>query len=644
MKHNKVTTTMLKLSLLIIPLVSSMDAAALSSSSQGFHRFTKHADWITQEIAKGRPVSDRLMKFYSRVTEASRPEQASQEQFDFCQLERQLNNAECDLKAHLKGLNKNIATGHPICISQKDVGTTGLIISKPGYYRLKENIVFDPSADFIPAISIQSDNVILDLNGKTLSESSAGFASFDNTTGIIVQSGFNFVTIKNGKVTGFSDNGIWVASTNSVATDHEGIVISHLQATNCGKPTTYQQVRVFNSRSGIAVDGATDVIIQDCCASNIISQIETDVISSYFVENILIKDSHASNGATTLQPGGDANGVIVGFFSNVVIEGCTGTEISSYFPIGVIVYVGDTAIIRNCKGHHNSGTLITAGISPEVCTNVLVIDCEANDNSTANTDPTQPYANVRGIYNGPLNAGVIVKNLETKRNSLTASAIPTLVPEIFASGNFIDSGTNILTINCQSEENFVSPGVAAYSVSGFGVGGLCSNIIYKKCNSRDHTTDLNYAIAAGFFVGLLSPSDLSGITLECCLASNSSNSINPANGFGILLGNPLGAPSVTVTNSSLLNNTAKCNNIGIGVAGVGTTNNLVQHNKALNNSFFGILDTSCDSNTYIANYSCNPHATGICGSLSCGSGPLAGDHNFCGLPSGTPPQKSGRKC
>ena len=89
-----------------------------------------------------------------------------------------------------------MASCEAISICQKDIGPTGLIISQPGYYRLKENIEFNPNADFLAAITIQSSNVTLDLNGKTVSESALGFATFDTTQGIVIASGSNNVAIE----------------------------------------------------------------------------------------------------------------------------------------------------------------------------------------------------------------------------------------------------------------------------------------------------------------------------------------------------------------------------------------------------------------------------------------------------------------
>ena len=142
---------------------------------------------------------------------------------DFAALEINLEQAERDIKVRIEQAKKGMASSEPISICQRDVGPTGLVITAPGYYRLKENIEFNPNADFLAAITIQSSNVTLDLNGKTLSESALGFAAFDTTQGIVIASGSNNVTIKNGKVKGFSDTGILAASVNPIPLPSEHI-------------------------------------------------------------------------------------------------------------------------------------------------------------------------------------------------------------------------------------------------------------------------------------------------------------------------------------------------------------------------------------------------------------------------------------
>jgi parallel beta-helix repeat protein len=92
------------------------------------------------------------------------------------------------------------------------------VICKPGTYKLIENISFNPKKNKTSAISINSSNVILDLNGKVLKQSHRN----KNTqiTGIWVKSGHKNVTILGnyGVVKNFSQRGIYVEGGNDFVT------------------------------------------------------------------------------------------------------------------------------------------------------------------------------------------------------------------------------------------------------------------------------------------------------------------------------------------------------------------------------------------------------------------------------------------
>lgn len=560
---------------------------------------------------------------------------------DFAALEMKLEQAERDIKERIEQAKKGMAVSEPIFICQKDVGRSGLIISTPGYYRLKENIEFNPNADFLAAITIQSSNVTLDLNGKTVSESGIGFATFDATQGIVIASGSNFVTVKNGKVKGFSDNGILAASINAIPlpSEHVGIVFANLKVTKCGKLNTANSARVFSQRNGIGIDGGTSVLIDRCCASHIASFIEADAIGGYFVNDILIKDCKTSYAAI---PGTStsslSSGIVLEVFSNGIIDSCSATNITGYFSIGIGFDVGDTLIVRNCKGDSNEGAHICLGISPQQLSNALITHCETSDNLAANIDPTQGYVQVLGLLSLD-NSNVIIKDCVAHRNAIISNSIPSVSPRTMSTGFLIDASNSVLTENCSSSENFVSPGVPAFSLNGFGVLATCSDVILRRCFAQNHSSGDDSLVVAGFLVGLTAGAAQETIVLDECVAKRNVNTTNPANGFGVLFG--FNGFSETIINSEIRNCTSKCNNIGFEVTGITTTGNLIQGNTALNNSLFGFLDTSCDSNSYFDNCSCNPKATGICSSLTCSAVPLSGNANFCGLPAGTPPQKEG---
>ena len=359
-------------------------------------------------VKDGESMQDLLNRFNQKRSEVP---------CDFVALETSLEQAERDIKARIEQTKKSVTSCEAISICQKDVGPSGLVITTSGYYRLRENIVFDPNADFLGAITIMASDVTLDLNGKVLSESPAGFAAFDHIEGIIIASGSNSVSIKNGKVTGFSDNGIWASVTFIpllFQLSTHGLSITNIKVTNCGKLNTFNTVRTFKQRGGIAIDRVPSVSIERCCVSHIASLLLADAIDGFSVNDILIKDCKTSFAATPGTQSSTSHGIILFDFSNAIVDSCTGTNVSGMAPAGMIGQAGDTLIVRNFKARNNQATLYyTVGIGLSNTSNVLITHCETSDNSSANIDPTESFVRAFGILN-QINTNVSRKGLRIK--------------------------------------------------------------------------------------------------------------------------------------------------------------------------------------------------------------------------------------
>lgn len=118
-------------------------------------------------------------------------------------------------------------------------------IKCPGTYILEEDISFSSKCDKV-AISIESDNVILDLNGKTLKQSRKCKAKEVN--GIVVKTGHKNVTILGsyGLVKGFTQRGIYVEGGN------KNVILENITVADCGYGT---EVALFNGTKGLAQSG-----------------------------------------------------------------------------------------------------------------------------------------------------------------------------------------------------------------------------------------------------------------------------------------------------------------------------------------------------------------------------------------------------
>ena len=98
-------------------------------------------------------------------------------------------------------------SGTQTLIHQNDLGATGYIISSPGHYALGESISFSP-VSAASAITINTDNVHLDLNCFMLSQEN----SQPGVNGITINSSQNNLSILNGMISNFSNNGIEVGN------------------------------------------------------------------------------------------------------------------------------------------------------------------------------------------------------------------------------------------------------------------------------------------------------------------------------------------------------------------------------------------------------------------------------------------------
>ena len=152
-------------------------------------------------------------------------------------------------------------------ITPKDIGCEGFVITRPGYYCLCEDTVFNPAigvSPYIGAITISASNVTLDLRGKTLSQISKTVLNVD---GIIVDPGLTNIIIKNGTIRDFSDAGIRagaVSSTVIVPLVTE-LSISDIRSFNNGLSTTLVNP---GFATGDGIGGAVILNAQDVTITN----------------------------------------------------------------------------------------------------------------------------------------------------------------------------------------------------------------------------------------------------------------------------------------------------------------------------------------------------------------------------------------
>lgn len=153
-------------------------------------------------------------------------------------------------------------------ITQSMVGTTGYTITSSGSYYLSENITFSPSVSGSQAIRINSSNVYLNLNGRTLKQGNAT----TNVAGIRNATNRVNMVIENGNLLNFTDGGLDLnLITNLVIRD---LIINGCNANSLTGIDTFtiKRMSVINavtvgSSPTTIVDGGKG-LLEDCNFNN----------------------------------------------------------------------------------------------------------------------------------------------------------------------------------------------------------------------------------------------------------------------------------------------------------------------------------------------------------------------------------------
>lgn len=152
-----------------------------------------------------------------------------------------------------------------IAIRNSDIGTTGLTLSEPGEYFLDEHINYAPSGTGTAAIVLDSDNIALNLNGRTIRQTN----SMGSTVGIRVTSDNNNVQIINGTVEDTTAQAILVKSDNScVAMINVNTKLNGSEAgiefeSGCSGINLDFVTTISSDNNGLFFDSCTDIHISN---------------------------------------------------------------------------------------------------------------------------------------------------------------------------------------------------------------------------------------------------------------------------------------------------------------------------------------------------------------------------------------------
>lgn len=240
----------------------------------------------------------------------------------------------------------------------------GIFINTPGNYYLKKNLTWHPQGDGA-AITIQANDVVLDLQGFTLKSSTTSW----KTIGISAVASGN-LKIENGKIKNMGLAGIQCTLCATVSI--EGIEVDGLNV---------EDIVNFVVPTGILASESFNVVIDHCTVKNIdvktasCAGIQLTATLTSKVTNCKIKDLLNRDGA--------CSGIGHILCDDILIESCRLENIKTTFinnlntqghtAIGIIPTLSNDIIINKCSVSNVTGCCDDAhGMSIFLCDNATV--------------------------------------------------------------------------------------------------------------------------------------------------------------------------------------------------------------------------------------------------------------------------------
>lgn len=313
---------------------------------------------------------------------------------------------------------------HRVRICAKTIGRNGFIIDKPGEYFLTEDIVYNPKGQN-PAIRISAaavGNVTLNLRGKTLSQLNKSVLGIN---AIVVDPGLTNVTIKNGTITGFSNNGIQAGEQRAPGLTTPATItnfyITKVNAFNNGSQDPSNVKPYLIGGGGIVIYNAQDVILKNNNANE-------NVFAGFFGVNVVdltVSRCHFDNNTW----GHHVNvnqAETYGFF--LIGDSCNnGNNFCSSPPANPASARNLT--IRNCTFDQNTsiglaiGLFLTSTGPASIFSSVIVESCSANGTSVTISDPAVAAnfasTNSLGMAFTGITGSIKVDNCQISLTSLT---------------------------------------------------------------------------------------------------------------------------------------------------------------------------------------------------------------------------------
>jgi len=274
------------------------------------------------------------------------------------------------------GTGEYIATGNQIyrkknksckCSKKKDTDSTAkfeitnanlpLVITCPGVYEVKENLVYKFAGNYVAAIQIESSNVVFDFKEYTLSQCGTQPQAVGVRVGNGYDGEYSNITVKNGTIRDFSRTGVVMTTETGI---FQEIHFEDLDILNNGTSSAH-----FSICQGLEISTFQfpktffNVFIERC---HVNSNFNVQCCSAFACFTVNVSSLTISDCTFNNQSGFGAVGLYVSFSNDVIIQNSTvsGTTDAFVIPCNRTV----------------------TGLFVEHCNGLIIRDCEVNDTHT----------------------------------------------------------------------------------------------------------------------------------------------------------------------------------------------------------------------------------------------------------------------
>ena len=249
----------------------------------------------------------------------------------------------------------------------------GYIIKAPGHYCLKEDVNFLTTLAGSQAIQITSQDVTVNLSGFEITQANATA----NSVGIYVAPGLSSVQVVNGRLTGFTNRGIWYDSSTNI------ITLDNLVIEKCGTAIHLGPNVASNDPSQIGTYVSEVQLTNSRLLRNAIGLV-IHANQNILVENCEINESTpvGAVAAATIRGIGTPQTEQVGYAQNIRVENSTFNNTIGGMA-GVLMISIDNLQVKGCQFNNNqlNAGLVAAGCARAGTVNAFFENCQANNNT-----------------------------------------------------------------------------------------------------------------------------------------------------------------------------------------------------------------------------------------------------------------------